>query len=113
MSAKRRSAKGASRARHRVRETTPAIAREPSSEIRYVETSALLAASFEGDASARQAMRGPGRLITSALTHAESARAVQRARGARRFSASVENQIVQALRLFAETCETVPVRDEV
>lgn len=25
----------------------------------------------------------------------------------------MENQVVHALRLFAETCETVPVRDEV
>jgi hypothetical protein len=113
MSAKRGSAKSVRRARDRVRERAPTKDTAPEQGIRYVETSALLAASFEGDTSARRALRGAGRLITSALTHAEAARAVQRARVARRFSASVENEIVTALQLFAETCAIVPVGDEV
>ena len=56
---------------------------------------------------------GPGRLITSALTHAEAARAVQRARAAQRFSPGTEYEINRTLETFAETCGTVPVRDEV
>ena len=81
--------------------------------IRYVETSALLAAFLEADAAARQAIRGAGRLITSALTHAEAARAIQRARTARRLSASQATLLVRGLQVFAERCETVAVGREV
>lgn len=111
MSAKRRPKRPASRVRERPPEAnsgdTAAI------EIRYVETSALLAGLLESDASARRALSGAGRIITSALTHAEAGRAVQRARATARIGAADANKIALALRLFAETCETVPVGDEV
>jgi predicted nucleic acid-binding protein len=42
--------------------------------VRYVETSALVAAALEGDAAARQAIRGEGVRFASALTLAETRR---------------------------------------
>lgn len=49
--------------------------------IRYVETSAVLAALLEGDAAALRSIRRRGVLVTSALTFAEAQRGLVRARG--------------------------------
>ena len=100
------------RSRGRVRERPPVTA-AADGQIRYVETSALLAASLEGDVAAQRSLRGPGRVITSALTHAEAARAVQRARASGRVSRSEEHALVSALDTFTRRCETVAVGDEV
>ena len=80
---------------------------------RYVETSALLAALLEADASAERALRAPGRRLTSALTLAEANRAVVRARVAGRLAADAERAIVRALQLFFEECAVVPVSDDI
>jgi len=80
---------------------------------RYVETSALVAALLEGDASAQRAIRGAGRLITSALTHGEAARAVQRAAASGRISPAAAYSVVGALASFARSCESVAVGDDV
>lgn len=115
MSAKRvaRPATSGARSRSRVSEVPPETADVLEAKIRYIETSALLAASLEGDSSAQRSLRGPGRLITSALTHAEASRAVQRAQVARRVSPSEVHELVRGLKAFAERCETVAVGDEV
>jgi predicted nucleic acid-binding protein len=79
----------------------------------YIETSALLAALLEGDSWAMQAMRGPGRRVTSALTFAEANRAVTRARVTGKLSAAEERDAIHGLQTFARRCEIVAVSDEV
>lgn len=79
----------------------------------YVETSALLAALLEGDPSAMQAMRGPGRRVTSALTFAEANRAVTRARVTGRLSLAEERDAIRGLQTFARRCEIIAVSDDV
>jgi predicted nucleic acid-binding protein len=106
-------AKGATpRATARVRER-PTERRASEDNIRYVETSALLAAALEGDASAQRALRGSGRLITSSLTHAEAARAVVRARATGRISPTEAHALAHALSTFAQRCETVIIDEQI
>lgn len=81
--------------------------------LRYVESSALVAAILEADVAAQQAIRGPGRLVTSVLTHAEAARAVQRAKNARRVSADQAVLLMRGLDVFAEACETIEIGRDV
>ncbi|MDE0006474.1 MAG: hypothetical protein OXQ29_27615, partial [Rhodospirillaceae bacterium] len=52
--------------------------------VRYIESSALVAALLEGDAIALESIRARGRKVTSALTIAETARAILRARATAR-----------------------------
>lgn len=54
-----------------------------------------------------------GRRVTSALTLAEAARAILRARGAGRLTAEHERASVQALRRFERRCYIVAVTDAV
>ncbi len=84
-----------------------------SSQPRYVETSALLAALLEGDAGARRSIRALGRRITSSLTFAEANRALVRARVSGRLSATAERDALRGLQTFARRCEIVDVSDEV
>lgn len=79
----------------------------------YIESSALLAAFLEGDNAARRAIRARGRRVTSALTLAESHRAVRRARLTGRLTAEQERAAVRGLRTFARRCELVTVSDAV
>jgi predicted nucleic acid-binding protein len=73
----------------------------------------LVAALLERDADARGAVRMKGRRVTSALTLAEAARAILRARGAGRLTAEQERASVQALRRFERRCYVVAVTDAV
>ncbi|MET0215596.1 MAG: type II toxin-antitoxin system VapC family toxin [Vicinamibacterales bacterium] len=81
--------------------------------VRYIESSALVAALLERDAGARSAVRTKGRRVTSALTLAETARAILRARIAGRLTAEQERASVQALRRFERRCYVVAVTDAV
>lgn len=81
--------------------------------IRYVETSALLSALLEQDADAKRELRAAGRRVTSALTVAESYRAIVRARAAGRLDAAQEQAVVRALRTFFARCDLVTVTEEV
>lgn len=81
--------------------------------LRYVETSALLAALLERDAGARMALRVDGRRVTSALTMAEASRGLVRARVAGRMTPSQERVALRALKHFEQRCAVVPVTDEV
>jgi predicted nucleic acid-binding protein len=90
---------------------TPPV--EAVTGVRYIESSALLAAMLERDVGARVALRGPGRPITSALTLAEAARAVLRARGDGRLTADEERAIVRALGRFERRCYVMAVTDAV
>ena len=89
--------------------------RERASEdqIRYVETSALLASLLERDVLAQRALGKPGRVITSSLTHAEAARAVVRAQVTGRISSSEASTVANTLAIFARQCATVAVSEQI
>lgn len=92
-------------------------ARSPAPEageaFRYIESSALLAALLEGDVAARSAVAGGGRRVTSALTFAECARAIIRARVAQRLSLTDERSAIAWLEQFKRRCDILAVREEV
>jgi predicted nucleic acid-binding protein len=81
--------------------------------LRYVESSALLAALLEHDAAALAALRAEGRRVTSALTFAEASRALVRARVAGRLTPAQERQALRGLHTFERRCAVVAVTDEV
>ena len=94
--------------------TTPA--QQPATAvtgIRYIESGALLAALLESDAAALKALRAEGRHVTSALTLAEAARAIVRARTSSRLTPAQERAAVRGLRAFARRCFVVAVTDAV
>ena len=80
---------------------------------RYVESSALVAALLEQDASAQSSLRSSGRRVTSALTFAEATRAIIRARVDGRLTPAEEAAAVRALQVFARRCDIVAVTDAV
>lgn len=73
----------------------------------------MLAAILEGDAAARAAIRSRVRRITSALTFAEAARALVRARIAGRLTVAEERAALRGLRTFERRCAVVAVTDAV
>jgi uncharacterized protein len=81
--------------------------------IRYVESSALVAALLARDADALKSIRSTIRPITSALTFAETARAIVRARVAGRLTPDTERAAVRALRRFERRCYVASVTDDV
>jgi predicted nucleic acid-binding protein len=81
--------------------------------VRYVESSALLAALLEHDMAAQEQLRAPGRRVTSALTFSEGARALVRARVAGRITPAQERAARRALRTFEKRCAVIPVTDAV
>ena len=81
--------------------------------VRYIESSALVAALLERDAEALKSVRTRGRKVTSALTIAEAARAILRARAAGRLTADQERAAVRALRRFERRCFLVAVTDAI
>jgi predicted nucleic acid-binding protein len=68
---------------------------------------------LERDAAARKSVRTKGRLVTSALTIAEAARAILRARAGARLTADEEREAVRALRRFERRVYLVAVTDAV
>jgi predicted nucleic acid-binding protein len=90
----------------------PAPAAEGAS-VRYIESSALVAALLEGDAAVLKSVRTRGRQVTSALTIAETARAIVRARVGARLTADEERAAVRALRRFERRSFMVAVTDSV
>jgi predicted nucleic acid-binding protein len=81
--------------------------------VRYIESSALVAALLERDLDALKSLRARGRKVTSALTIAEAARAILRARAAGRLTADQERAAVRALRRFERRCFLVAVTDAI
>jgi predicted nucleic acid-binding protein len=81
--------------------------------IHYIESSALVAALLEHDAEALTSLRARARQITSALTLAETARAIVRARVGERLTPDAERATVRALRRFERRCYVVAVTDDV
>lgn len=80
---------------------------------RYIETSALLAALLEGEPAAQRALGGDGRRITSALTFAEAARGLVRARHASRLSAPQERAALRWLKSFRRRCDVMCLTESV
>ena len=81
--------------------------------VRYIESSALVAALLERDPDALKSVRTRGRKVTSALTIAEAARAILRARAAARLTADQERAAVRALRRFERRCFLVAVTEPI
>jgi predicted nucleic acid-binding protein len=72
--------------------------------VRYMESSALVAALLERDAAViKKVPRGTPQ-VTSALTLAEAGRAIIRARATGRLTAEEEQAAVRALRTFERRC---------
>lgn len=106
------------RSRGRSRSERTPIAQLASAEnvviaVRYIESSALVAALLEHDAKALESLRSKIRPITSALTLAETARAIVRARVGERLTADEERAALRALRRFERRCYIVAVTDDV
>jgi uncharacterized protein len=94
-------------------ETQTAAADAVLVAVRYVESSALVAALLERDADALKSMRSQIKPITSALTFAEAARAIVRARVAKRLTPDAERAAIRALRRFERRCYVVSITDDV
>jgi predicted nucleic acid-binding protein len=82
-------------------------------DIRYIESRALVAALLEHDEEALKSLRARARQITSALTLAETARVIVRARVGERITPDAERAAVRALRRFERRCYVVAVTDDV
>ena len=94
--------------------TRPAVSAESAAVgVRYIESSALVAALLEHDADALTSLRAKARQVTSALTVAEAARAIVRARIGERLTPDAERAAVRALRRFEHRCYVVAVTDDV
>ena len=91
----------------------PAAADSALVAVRYIESSALVAALLERDADALKSMRATIKPITSPLTGAETARAIVRARVAERLTPDAERAAVSALRRFERRCYIVCITDDV
>lgn len=72
-----------------------------------------MAALLERNADARNAVRAKGRRVTSALTLAETGRAILRARAAGRLTPQQVRASVQALHRFERRCYVVAMTDGV
>jgi predicted nucleic acid-binding protein len=81
--------------------------------VRYIESSALVAALLERDESALKSLRTKGRLVTSALTIAEAARAILRARVSARLKVDQERALIRAVRRFERRSYIVAVTDTI
>ncbi len=94
-------------------EPSPRPAPSSTDAIRYIESSALLSAIIERDPEAIRAIRRRGHRVTSALTIAESHRAIVRAVRTNRLDAKQTRAATRALRTFAARCDLVAITDEV
>ncbi len=97
----------------RVAATPAAVADSAVVGVRYIESSALVAALLERDVKALKSLRAKGRQVTSALTLAEGARAVLRARATERLGPDDERAAVRALRRFERRCYLVAITETV
>ena len=84
-----------------------------AASVRYIESSALLAALLERDAEALAEVREIGHRVTSALTLAEVTRALLRARESRRIGAEVERAGLRHLRTFERSSTIIAVSEEI
>ena len=90
-----------------------APAEAAAASLRYIESSALLAALLEQDAAAIQELRALGQRVTSALTFSEASRALIRARVTGRLTPSQERQALRALRTFERRIAVVALTNDI
>jgi predicted nucleic acid-binding protein len=100
------------RAVRRRRAAEPELPPEAAA-LRYIESSALLAALLEQDAEALEELRAIGQRVTSALTFAEASRALIRARVSRRITVAEERTALRALQRFERRCAVVSVTADI
>jgi len=81
--------------------------------VRYIETSALLAAVLDRDPQAIDLLRAAGQRVTSALTFAEASRAIARGRVTDRIADGQARAAIRALRTFERRCLVIAVTDQV
>ena len=81
--------------------------------VRYIESSALVAALLEHDPDALKSVRTRGRKVTSALTIAEAGRAILRARALSRLTADEQRAATRALHRFERRCYLVGITDAI
>lgn len=86
---------------------------KPVSTVRYIESSALVAALLEGDAAAKASLRAKGHRVTSALTLAETSRAVLRARLSGRITEQQQRAALLTLQRFARRSHIVSVTEAI
>lgn len=98
---------------HRTRLRRSSSASQGETAWRYIESSALAAAVLEGDAAARASIRARGPRFTSALTIAETGRAVLRARLLGRITAQQHRAALVTLQRFARRCHRVSVTESI
>ena len=77
--------------------------------MRYVESTALVAALLEHDTAVTKRLAPGTRRVTSALTLSEAGRAIIRARVTGRLTADQEKSAVRALRTFERRCFVLDV----
>jgi predicted nucleic acid-binding protein len=75
-----------------------------TTQVRYVESSALVAALLEHDTAVTKRLPAGTRLVTSVLTLCEAGRAIIRARVTGRLTAENETAAIRALRTFERRC---------
>jgi predicted nucleic acid-binding protein len=92
---------------------TSTVMAEHVSTKRYIESSALVAAILEGDTAAKASIRAHGQRFTSALTVAETSRAVLRARIAGRITVQQERAAILTLQRFIRRCFVVSVTEAI
>lgn len=80
---------------------------------RYIESSALVAALLEGDAAAKASIRAPGQRITSALTVAETSRAVLRARLSGKITVPQQRAALRTLQRFVRRSHIVSITEAI
>lgn len=83
------------------------------SVIRYIESSALVAALVEGDTAARASIRSRGKRVTSALTLTECARALLRARSSGRITVQQQRAALLEVQKFRRRVHVVSITDEI
>lgn len=84
-----------------------------TTQVKYVESSALVAALLEHDTEVTKRLPVGTRRVTSALTFAEAGRAIIRARTTGRLAADDEKAAVRALRTFERRCFVLDVNQAV
>ena len=80
---------------------------------RYIESSALVAALLEDDAAAKASIRVQGQRVTSALTVAETSRAILRARNSGRITAQQQRAALLTLQNFARRSHIVSITEAI
>jgi predicted nucleic acid-binding protein len=103
----------AAKRRSRPRVTMQSGSRAKTLPLRYIETSALVAALLEADSAARASIRKAGQRFTSALSITEARRAMLRAHLTGRISTRQHAAATIALQNFARRCYIFSVTDTI